>query len=225
MDVARQMARNGCENFTVVIAGTQMKGRGRLDRVWTSAAGGLYFTVVLRPNVSLAQCPLISFAASLELAQTIRDFYHIAASVKWPNDILVHDRKLSGMLSEMETQSEMVSFINIGIGININNMPPPDMPTAVSLRSLTGKTLSRKAFLAAYLDRLEKRLSSRDLSTVIPDWKKVAATLGRKVTVATRLGVTEGTAVDVDDSGALKVQTADGSIKKIYYGDCFHRPQ
>jgi BirA family biotin operon repressor/biotin-[acetyl-CoA-carboxylase] ligase len=225
MDVARQMARDGCPDFTVIIAETQRKGRGRLDRLWESDRGGLYFTLVLRPDISLPQAPLVSFAASLELAQTIREFCRVQAAVKWPNDILVHDKKLSGMLSEMETESDRISFINIGIGINVNNTPPAGTPAAVSLQSLAGKPLSRKALLEAYLNRLEARLRTLDLNRTIAAWKRISATLGREVTVTTRKNVTQGTAVDVDDSGALMVRTADGTLQKIYYGDCFHTPQ
>jgi BirA family biotin operon repressor/biotin-[acetyl-CoA-carboxylase] ligase len=224
MDVARRMARKGCPDFTLVVAERQVKGRGRMDRLWESPAGGLYFTMVLRPKISLVQCPLINFAASLVLSQTIQDFCRIDAKVKWPNDILVHDQKISGMLSEMEAEAEEVSFINIGIGINVNNTPSRDLPTAASIGSLSGKTFSRKELLSAYLDRLEARLSTQDLGTVISEWKQVTATLGRKVQVVTQKGVTRGTAVDVDEGGALLVKTADGSLKKIYYGDCFHSP-
>jgi BirA family biotin operon repressor/biotin-[acetyl-CoA-carboxylase] ligase len=203
MDVARQMARDDCPDYTVVIAEIQRKGR----------------------DISPPQAPLVSFAASLELAQTIREFCGVPAAVKWPNDILVHDKKLSGMLSEMETESDRISFINIGIGINVNNTPPAGTPAAVSLQSLAGKPLSRKALLEAYLNRLEARLRTLDLNRTIAAWKRISATLGREVTVTTRKNVTQGTAVDVDDSGALMVRTADGTLQKIYYGDCFHTPQ
>jgi BirA family transcriptional regulator, biotin operon repressor / biotin---[acetyl-CoA-carboxylase] ligase len=222
MDIARNLARKGCPDFTVVVADKQVSGRGRMDRRWESSAGGLYFTMILRPKISLIQSPLLNFAASLVLSQTIREQCHIEAMVKWPNDILVQDRKLSGMLSEMETEAELVSFINIGIGININNTPSQDIPSASSIKSITGRTHNRKEFLSDYLDRLDDRLRNHGLETVITEWKACAATLGRQVKVVTRTGVTQGTAVDVDEGGALVVRIADGSLKKVYYGDCFH---
>jgi BirA family biotin operon repressor/biotin-[acetyl-CoA-carboxylase] ligase len=223
MDIARNMARNGCPDFSLVVAEKQVNGRGRMDRRWESPEGGLYFTMILRPEIALIQSPLLNFAASVVLAQTIRERCHIEAMIKWPNDILVHDRKISGMLSEMEAEGDSVAFINIGIGININNTPSADIPSASSIKSITGRNHNRREFLSEYLDRLEDRLHNHDLGTVIAEWKSCAATLGRKVRVVTRNGVTQGTALDVDEGGALLVKVDDGSLKKIYYGDCFHK--
>jgi BirA family biotin operon repressor/biotin-[acetyl-CoA-carboxylase] ligase len=222
MDIAREMARKGCTDFTLVVAEKQTGGRGRMDRKWESPPGGLYFTMVLKPEISLVLSPLLNFAASLVLSQTIQDRCNVKAEVKWPNDILVHDRKISGMLSEMEAEGDLVSFINIGIGININNAPSKHIPSATSIRSITGRTHNRRKFLADYLDRMEDRLRNLDLGNVIAEWKKHTATIGRGVKVVTRSGVTKGTAVDVDEGGALIVRTADGTLKKVIYGDCFH---
>ena len=127
-----------------------------MDRNWQSPIGGLYFTIVLRPHISPAMSPLVNFMASIALAQTMETSFQIKARVKWPNDILVENEKVCGMLSEMEAEADVVSFINIGIGININNDPPLDVATASSIKKITGKAFSRKAFLANYLDRLEE---------------------------------------------------------------------
>jgi BirA family biotin operon repressor/biotin-[acetyl-CoA-carboxylase] ligase len=222
MDIARELARKGCPDFTVVIAETQASGRGRMDRNWRSPQGGLYFTLVLRPRIPPVMSPLVNFATACVLARALQDVCDVDARVKWPNDILIHGRKVSGMLSEMETSGDQVSFINIGIGINMNNDLPPDLPFATSIRKSSGKTCSRKAFLSEFLKRLENRIHQTDLTNVIAEWKTCSATLGQQVRVVSRQGVTEGTAVDVDANGALLVRTADGILKKIFYGDCFH---
>jgi BirA family biotin operon repressor/biotin-[acetyl-CoA-carboxylase] ligase len=222
MDIARELARKGCPDFTVVIAETQTCGRGRMDRNWVSPEGGLYFTLVLRPHIPPVMSPLVNFGAAFVLARTLQEFCGVDARVKWPNDVLVHDRKVSGMLSEMEAAGDQVSFVNIGIGINMNNDLPPDLPSATSIKNITGKACSRKAFLSEFLDRLENRIHQPDLATVIAEWKTCSATLGQQVRIVSRQGVTEGKAMDVDPNGALVVQTANGDLKKIYYGDCFH---
>ena len=223
MDIARDMARKGCPDFTIVVADKQASGRGRMDRNWESPPGGLYFTMILRPQISLVLSPLLNFLASLVLSRTIRERFHVQADVKWPNDILVDDRKISGMLSEMEAEGDLVSFINIGIGININNTPSPDLPSAASIKSITGQTHNRRKFLADYLARVEDRLHQQNFDSVIAEWKAHSSTLGKQVRVVTRTGVTRGKAVDVDEGGALIVKTADGSFKKVIYGDCFHQ--
>ena len=222
MDIARDLARKGCPDFTVVIAENQTSGRGRMDRKWWSPEGGLYFTLVMRPDIPPVMSPLVNFGTAFVLARTLRKFCGVEARVKWPNDILIHGSKVSGMLSEMESAGDQVSFVNIGIGINMNNDLPPDLPFATSIKTISGKTCSRKAFLSEFLDRLEKRMHQQDLANVITEWKSCSATLGRQVRIVSRRGVTEGEAVDVDPNGALIVRTADGTLKKIFYGDCIH---
>ncbi|MEW6670556.1 MAG: biotin--[acetyl-CoA-carboxylase] ligase [Thermodesulfobacteriota bacterium] len=221
MEIAKEMARKGCPHFTVVIAGRQQQGRGRLKRVWLSAEGGLYFTMVLRPPVPTALSPRINFLASLVLAQTLQRLYCVDAKVKWPNDILVGGKKISGMLAEMEAESDMVTFINIGIGVNVNNDPSDREPAATSLKKIHGKAFLRKKLLTDFLDAFENRLETLSLEAVIPEWKRHTLTLGRQVKIVTTRETVEGLAMDVDENGALLLELADGSVKKIVSGDCF----
>ena len=222
MDVARDLARKNCPNFTVVIAGRQTAGRGRMQRVWLSSEGGLYFTIVLRPLMPPVLSYRINYAASMVLAKTIRQLYNIDAMVKWPNDILVNGKKIAGLLSEMEAESDRITYLNIGLGINVNNDPTITEPGASSLKIILGKELSRKQLLTEYLDRYEHRITNRSLERVIAEWKTYAATLNRRVKVVTNQETSEGLAVDVDENGALVLALDDGTIKKIIYGDCFH---
>jgi len=223
MDSAKGLARKNCPDFTVVIAGRQTKGRGRLHRQWVSDEGGLYFTLVLRPDIPLPMSSRVNFLAALTLARVLRDMYQIEAAVKWPNDILVNDRKLSGMLSELEAEADRVFFINIGMGINVNNDPTGVEPGAISLKNMLGREISRVRLLARFLDEFEDRLKNAEFENVISEWKQYTVTLQRQVRIVTQREVTEGLAVDVDENGALIVKLADGSIKKIIYGDCFHQ--
>jgi BirA family biotin operon repressor/biotin-[acetyl-CoA-carboxylase] ligase len=222
MDIARELARKQCPHFTVVIAGRQKKGRGRLKRNWLSSEGGLYFTIVVRPNIPPVLSSRVNFAASMTLAQTLRNMFNINAMVKWPNDVLVDGKKISGILSEMEAEIDRVSFIIIGIGINVNNDPTPYEPMATSLKKILGREVSRKDLLKAFLDDFEHTLNDSDLDNVVSDWKRYAGTLNRHVRIVTAHEVYEGLAEDVDDNGALILKLSDGSMKKIIYGDCFH---
>lgn len=223
MDVAGNLAREGCTDFTVVIAGEQTKGRGRLKRSWLSASGGLYFTMVLRPHIPPFLSTRVNFAASVILAQTLRRLFAIQAMVKWPNDILVDDKKIAGMLSEMEAEADRVAFINIGLGINVNNAPPPVEPPASSLKQILGRTISRRSLLSAYLDEFENYMNQGNLNDVVSLWKQYTVTLNRHVRIVTTQKVFEGLAVDVDENGALLLKLADGSVQTIIYGDCFHQ--
>jgi len=223
MDAARDLARKNCPDFTVVVAGRQTQGRGRLNRRWVSADGGLYFTLVLRPDIPVPISSRVNFLASLTLARVLREMYRIEAAVKWPNDILVHNRKLSGMLSELEAEADRVFFINIGMGVNVNNDPTAVEPGAVSLKNILGRRISRIRLLSRFLDDFEDRLNTADFDNVVSQWKRYTVTLGRQVKIVTRKEVSEGLAVDVDESGALVLELSDGTTKTILYGDCFHQ--
>ena len=223
MDTAKELARKNCPDFTVVIAGRQTSGRGRLNRQWVSDGGGLYFTMVLRPNIPVALSSRMNFLASLTMAHVLREKYQIEAAVKWPNDILVKERKLSGMLSELEAEADRVFFINIGMGINVNNDPTEIEPGATSLKKLMGREISRIRLLSRFLDEFEDRLNNVDFENVISEWKKYSVTLQRQVKIVTQREVSEGLALDVDENGALVIELADGAQKTIIYGDCFHQ--
>jgi BirA family biotin operon repressor/biotin-[acetyl-CoA-carboxylase] ligase len=225
MDEARDLARKGAAHLTVVVADRQTKGRGRLRRKWLSGKGGLYFTVVVRPKISPALSFKVNFTASLALVQVVRELYSVDAAVKWPNDVLVGDGKLCGMLSEMETEADLVNYVNIGMGINVNNSPSGEGIRAVSLKSLLKRNVSRVALLTRFLERFERMARDVESFDVVAEWKKYSGTLRRAVRIVTASGETEGVARDVDETGALLVETSEGKIERVIYGDCFHGPE
>lgn len=223
MEIAKNLARKGCPHFTVIVADRQKKGRGRLKRKWLSDTGGLYFTMVLRPLIPIILSARISFLASMTLARALREMFDIYARVKWPNDILVNDYKIAGMLLEIEAEADRVHFLNIGIGININNDPSRSEPRASSLKKILGRQISRNNLLTRFLDDFESQMQQADLDDVVSEWKKYTVTLNRRVRIVTTQETSEGIAVDLDDNGALILKMEDGSLKKILYGDCFHQ--
>jgi BirA family biotin operon repressor/biotin-[acetyl-CoA-carboxylase] ligase len=221
MDFAKDLARKDCPAFTVVVAGRQTQGRGRLRRVWGSEEGGLYFTVVLRPRLPVLWSSRVNFLVALTLAGVLREDYGVDAGLKWPNDILVQGRKLSGLLSEMESEGDQVRFLNVGIGLNVNNRPPRLEPPAVSLQELLGRRASRRDILARFLDELEQAMDTEPWDTVMERWKARSVSLNRPVRIVTARDDLSGTAVDVDENGALLLKQADGTMMTVVYGDCF----
>lgn len=221
MDAAKELARKGCPAFTVVVAGRQTQGRGRMRRVWDSGEGGLYFTVVLRPRLPVLWSSRVNFLVALTLADVLREGYGVDAGLKWPNDILVEGRKLSGLLSEMESEGDQVNFINVGIGLNVNNRTPAVEPPAVSLQELLGRAVPRRDILARFLDELEQAMDTEPWDTVMDRWKERSVTLNRPVRIVTVRDQISGTAVDVDENGALLLKQADGTMTTVVYGDCF----
>ncbi|MBU0995453.1 MAG: biotin--[acetyl-CoA-carboxylase] ligase [Proteobacteria bacterium] len=222
MTHARKLGEAGAPDFTVVIAETQEKGRGRLERKWVSSSGGLYFTLVLRPVMLPERSSMINFLASLVLAKVLNRLYPVDARVKWPNDILINERKVSGMIAEMVLSGPQVNYINLGIGINVNNHPEYQEPNACSLKTILGKPVSRCQLLGNFLDEFEKRMKEQLVDhDIISEWKQHTITIGRQVRVVTTKDACTGIATDVDDSGALILEQPDGKIKRVIYGDCF----
>ena len=149
----------------------------------------------------------------------IREKYKIGGKASVLYDILLDGRKISGMLSELEADTDRVVFINIGIGINVNNDPSSVEPVATSLKKITGREISKKMLLTRFLTEFEEQLKKGDFENVISEWKQYTVTLNRPVKIVTHNEESEGLAVDVDPDGALILALEDGSHKKIVYGD------
>ena len=221
MTVARELALAGCPSLTVVLAETQTQGRGRINRLWHSQAGGLYFTLIVRTGLPLHQCSLFNFLASVVLVRVIKQQYDLSVSVKWPNDLLFGMRKLAGMLSEVITPKDQPPIVSIGIGLNVNNNPALNEPAAISLKEILGKPLLRAVLLEAFINEFESALSSFDAAAILQEWRACTITLNREVIIETIRGTHKGLAVDIDDYGALVLQMQDGSLKTVSHGDCF----
>lgn len=222
MEKAVELAQGGCDDFSVIVADCQTKGRGRLQRSWQSDTGGLYFTMVLKPRLDPWAAPLLNLAAALDLAATLAYLYSIDAKVKWPNDVLVNGKKIAGILSQMAAEADCIHYVCLGIGVNVNNHPPDILPPAVSVAQLNGKPGSRVEILAGFWDRFEQRIKQGRLSEVAQEWKTRTETLGRHVVIQTIQETIEGEAVDLDPSGGLILSLPDGKQKTIVHGDCFH---
>lgn len=222
MDIAKILAREGAPHLSCVVAEHQTKGRGRLNREWVSDKSGLWFTLILKPLEPPPLVYIYNFAASLSLSRVLKKLFEVDISVKWPNDLLLGRQKLAGMLSEMETRGDMVQFLVIGIGINVNNDPSNKEFKAVSLKNILKKKVSRKQILTAFLLEFKNRIQTINGPEIIAQWKKQTSTIGSRVRVETFDSFHEGTAVDVDETGALIIEDDQQNRKKIIYGDCFH---
>ncbi len=224
MDQARILAREGAPHLTCVVAERQTRARGRLDRQWDSDRGGLWLTLILKPTLPPPLAYLYNFAASFCLARTLNRRFKLEVRVKWPNDLLLGDKKLAGLLSEMETRSDMLRFLLLGIGINANNPVSGGayQHGAVSLKQALGQPVFRREILTDFLVEFETQTRNMDPGRIINAWKEETATIGRQVRIQTLNDVLEGRAVDVDPQGTLLVEEPDGRIRDIIFGDCFH---
>jgi BirA family biotin operon repressor/biotin-[acetyl-CoA-carboxylase] ligase len=222
MDAARELAKNGAGEGTIVIAEAQTRGRGRLSREWISPAGGIYFTIVLRPRISPAYAPKINLMASVAVAATIRKLFELKAELKWPNDVLIEGRKVCGILAEMDAEMDAVNFVNIGIGINANNSIPQFERKVTSLKSELGREISRKELLSALLTEIEQWQPLLMDADLLEEWKKLSVTLNKDVRILAPGEVIVGKAIDIDTTGSLIIKAKNGSVKKAMAGDCIH---
>src|SRR6266540_3172458 len=187
MDVARAEAEAGAPEGTVVFAEEQTRGRGRFDRAWVSPAGkNLYLTVVMRPRLDRLRS--LGIVAPLAVALAVEDSTGLAPRIKWPNDVLIDGRKLSGILIESEISGSAVKWALVGPGINVNfdiEQSPEIAPIATSVKRELGREISREELLAAFLNNFEALYEAAlQGDTVFQEWRNRLDTLGREVRVA-----------------------------------------
>jgi BirA family biotin operon repressor/biotin-[acetyl-CoA-carboxylase] ligase len=225
-DVAKELARKGAKEGTVVISETQTLGRGRLGRRWTSPQGGIWFSIVLRPRVKPKEASKLTFVTVVAVAQAIREMFKLDAEIKWPNDVLIGGKKVCGILTETRTKGDVVDFVVVGIGINANvslNSFPEDFRNSVtSLVKEKMQEIEREEFLRVLLEEMERYytiLVRKDFDLILDEWRKLASFLGQYVEITSFDQKIRGQAVDVDSDGSLIVKLTDGSIKKVMTGD------
>ncbi|MDK6029414.1 biotin--[acetyl-CoA-carboxylase] ligase [Ignisphaera sp. 4213-co] len=223
-DVAFALALSGASEGVVVVAEELRLGRGRMGRRWVASRGGLWMSIVLRPE-SFRNMQLLSLASAVAVAKAIRNLLSVDARVKWPNDVLVNDKKVAGILVEGYAKTSY-NFVVLGIGVNVNNDLPPDLQnTATTLKSVVGAEVSRKSLLLKILENIDEvyaKLKQGMASDILNEWRKYSSTLGRMVRVVTRDGVLEGFAEDIEDDGALRIRTREGEAIRVYEGDIIH---
>ena len=221
-DVAKVLRPSNEDTCLVVVAETQTEGRGRRGTRWHSDKGGLYVTVVLKIKGGTGLLPILAGVAT---AEAIMDVTGIKAELKWPNDILLRGRKVGGVLAESGWFSGEVRSALLGIGVNVNNPIPEEIPEATSLSSEFYKKIDLECFLKSLIDRLDHHLALMDANPqmIIQSWRALNQTLGNIVEVSNRSDVvTRGLAVDVDEDGALILKTDDG-LKRIVSGHVIKR--
>ncbi len=223
--LAMELAANGTPEGTVVIAETQTGGKGRRGRTWVSPKGNLYLSVVLRPNIPMHKAPLITLMGAVAVASAIRKTCGLEAGIKWPNDILISGRKVSGLLTEMSAEQDRIRYIVLGIGVDVNmemgELPPEVRGLTTTLAAEVEAKINRTALLQQLLRDLEswyKKFLTND-EDVLEEWKKLNLTIGNRVAVSGAGESLQGLAQGVDNEGRLIVRCDDGTIHTVAAGD------
>jgi BirA family biotin operon repressor/biotin-[acetyl-CoA-carboxylase] ligase len=214
-ETARAMAIAGAPAWTLVAAGHQTAGRGRAGRTWVDRPGGaVMFSVVLRPSLAPERLGVVALAAGAAVAGSAAERTGAAVRCKWPNDLIVDGAKVGGILAESEVDGDTVRYVVVGVGVNL------EAPEGVEGAGALGPT-DPEALIAGSLRRLEAMLRD-DPARILEAWRAVSDTLGRRVEARSGAGeAVRGLAADVDDTGALVLETPHGR-RRVAAGDVVH---
>ena len=227
---AKVLAAQGAVEGTVVVSEAQSTGKGRLERSFFCPAGGLWFSVILRPDFLPQEAPKCTLMSAVAVARAMRDM-GLDAGIKWPNDIYCQGRKLTGILTEMSGEMDRINYLVVGIGINANipleSFPEDIRDKAGSMSGILGHDIDRVVFLQkilTYMENLYVDVLKNGFDWALDQWREYSITLGQLIDV---VGVQEkfaGVAEDIDEDGALLVRT-DTGLRRVLAGDVSIRPR
>jgi len=221
MEVAKREAQQGAAEGTTIIADEQTAGKGRMKRLWLSPRGSIALSVILYPDV--AYLPSLVMLVSLAVVHSIEAVTGLKAQVKWPNDVLVHGKKVCGILVEGEVRRNTVDYAIVGIGVNVNLRLvdfPEILSIATSLFDELGREVSRLELIRRLLMEIERLYLALPVGeSIYEEWRDRLVTLGRMVSVEWGTTRYEGTAESVASDGSLLLRHSDGSLTKIMAGD------
>jgi len=216
---AKQLAMDDISEGTVVVADVQTNGRGRKNRKWSSPCGGLWFSVILYPHIPPERGMLVTMASSVAVAQALKENTNLNPIIKWPNDLLIDDKKICGILTELDAELDRINYSIVGIGINVNNELAEDLQKiATSVFLETGSQISRVKLLRSiikYFDEEYDKLKSGEYTKIRDDWFYYADIIGKKIQVKTEKMIIEGTVSDIDDSGCIILETTSGNVRVV----------
>ncbi len=231
MDRAMELVLDGAADGTLVIAEGQTKGRGRMCRSWVSPKyKGIYFSLIIRPEILPQQAPVLTLISAVSICEAIKQQLGVEAQIKWPNDILLNNKKIAGILTELSAEMDLVYAVIVGVGINVNNHKKTLPYPGSSLKEITGYEVSRLSLLQNILSCLEQRyleFQKQGIEGILDEWRHLSTTLGRRVRLATdseRIGLI-GKAVDIDRDGSLLIRQDSGLIERVVSGDIIHCKQ
>ena len=223
---AKELAQKDIEDGSIIISEKQTLGSGRFNRKWFSPLGGLWFTLVLRPNIPPTEAPKITQIAAASIYKTLRDF-NINTTIKWPNDILLNDKKLCGILAEMKCDMDRVHYLILGIGMNINideNAFDESVKSiATSLKLEYNRQFERREILAGFLNHFEtlynKFVYNFDLSETISICREHSNIFGKQAKLITYNTEEIVTCISLSDGGDLIVKDSNGNEKSVLAGE------
>ncbi|MCR6096487.1 biotin--[acetyl-CoA-carboxylase] ligase [Salipaludibacillus agaradhaerens] len=222
---AQKQVSDGMTHGTLVVADEQTNGKGRLGRTWHSEKdSGVWMSLIVKPDIAFEQAPQLTLLTAVSVTRAIEKLSKVNVTIKWPNDLLINGKKVCGILTEMQADTDRLLSVIIGIGLNVNHKQFSDPLTdiATSLFIETGKTYDRSQLIGGILDEFTKlyQLYLDDGFAIIkPLWEAHASSTGKKISARTATTVIEGIALGIDNEGVLLLEDEAGKVHKIYSAD------
>jgi BirA family biotin operon repressor/biotin-[acetyl-CoA-carboxylase] ligase len=222
---AKQLVKKNIDEGSIIVSDVQTMGRGRKSRTWYSPREGLWFSVVLYPNIPPQRGMLITMTTSVSVAQAIQEVTGLNPVIKWPNDLLIDGKKVCGILTELDAEMDKINYAAIGVGINVNNPLGGDLKNkAVSLMKKTGSKISRVKLLKSIIKHFDENynmLNSGDTDSIRDLWFNYANIIGKRVRVEGEKSAVEGVVSGVDETGCLIIKTNGGNVQ-VVSGDLYY---
>jgi len=215
------------QSGSIILAEIQKEGRGRLSRSWASPPGGIWMSLILKPDLPLSRIYRINMAVSVSLCRAISRQLGLQAGIKWPNDILIREHKVCGILTELVSQVDRLEYAVVGVGLNANNDTAafPSQWRSTCLAAELGRSIDRCALIAAILNEMEKAIDDMENQEIYEEWRSRSVTLGKRVRISSAEGDLIGQVVDLKQDGALILEQGRDK-RSILAGDCIHlRPE
>jgi len=219
---AKELANKNVNNGTIVVSDTQTQGRGRKDRTWFSPKGGLWFSVILYPDIQPYKSMMLTMAASLSVAEGIKKTIGITPRIKWPNDLLINGKKICGILTEIDAEPDKINFAVIGIGINVNNTLNKNLEKyATTLNKEHGSNVSRVNLLKSILKSFDEnymKLQENRYDEIRKNWLMLSQITGKTIRITDGKKSTKGVVKNIDEDGAL-ILDVNCKITRVLSGD------
>ena len=223
---AKRDAKNGAPSGAVYIADSQTQGKGRIGRRWETPKGSsLALSLLLRPDFEAEHAPMLTLIMGMAACMAIEKITGLTAEIKWPNDVVINKKKTTGILTEMGMSEGKISYVVVGIGINLNmeSFPEDIAKTATSLRIEAGKEFRRFELIAAIMEHFEKAYEAvceaGSLEPIMEDYNRLLVNCGRRVRVLEPEHEYDALALGIDKTGELQVECEDGSRKSVFAGE------
>lgn len=224
--IAHRLAEDAPEG-TVVIAEEQNSGKGRMNRKWHSPKyTGIWMSLIVRPNIQLTKAPQLTLLTAVAIVQAVEELTGLNPEIKWPNDILLKGKKVTGILTELQAEADRIHSIIIGIGMNVNqkkeDFPPEIQEIASSLFIEKGEMVSRSSLIKSVFKHFEKLYLLYLEQGFFPIkllWESYAVSIGKTLRARTLTTTIEGRALGITDDGVLKLEDETGYIHYIYSAD------